>query len=152
MDGGGAFYNDGQEDGTANPTFSNCIFSGNSATNNGGAIYSISSGTANPIITNCTFTANVGFSGAAICNSGSGVPMISNCIVWKNGSSEIGTDLNIPRAAPVMSNSIVKGGYSGTANIDNDPLFINTASGDLRLNVCSPAINTGNQCNGYPKF
>ncbi|MBS1733438.1 MAG: hypothetical protein JST02_09095, partial [Bacteroidetes bacterium] len=51
-----------------------------------------------------------------------------------------------------VTHSLVEGGYTGTGNINADPLFVNpqpasaapTTLGDYRLQACSPAINIGN--------
>ncbi len=39
--------------------------------------------------------------------------------------------------------SIVEDGWSGTGNLNADPLFVNAPAGNLRLQNCSPAINAG---------
>ncbi len=40
-----------------------------------------------------------------------------------------------------MSYSDVQGGWTGTGNIDADPLFVDPAGGDLRLGPGSPCID-----------
>jgi len=62
----------------------------------------------------------------------------ANCILRNNGPSEF---LGVP---PTVTYSNVKGGWPGTGNIDADPLFVNLAKGDLRLQTGSPCIDAGN--------
>ena len=40
--------------------------------------------------------------------------------------------------------SDIQGGYPGTGNINADPKFVDAASGNLRLQPDSPAIDAGN--------
>ena len=42
-----------------------------------------------------------------------------------------------------VSYSIVQGGYAGTGNLDEDPLFVDPAAGNFQLQPCSPAIDAG---------
>ena len=42
-----------------------------------------------------------------------------------------------------MSYSDIEGGWTGTGNIDADPLFVDATSGDYRLGVGSPCIDKG---------
>jgi hypothetical protein len=108
-----------------NPTLTNCIFWGNT----GAAVYN---NTSNATLTNCSFSGNtIGISNLTAN------PTLTNCILWDN-TAIVGS------YTPVVSYSIVKGGYTGTGNLDQDPKFINAASGDLRLLAGSPAINSGN--------
>ena len=63
-----------------------------------------------------------------------------NGILWGNANDQIRNDEN---ANATVSYSIVQGGYSGTGNLNQDPLFVDAAGGNLRLQQCSPAINAG---------
>ena len=65
------------------------------------------------------------------CNGGS--PLVTNCIVWGNSIE----------ATAIVNYSCVEGGFSGTGNISDDPLFVNPANGDFRLQANSPCIDTG---------
>lgn len=148
----------------------NCAFSNNRATGAGGAITAPS---ASLHIFQNIFYNNAANIGAVMWNyNGSftvknstihhngengvlGNVAISNCIIWgndklMNSSSTITTEY-----------CIVQGGRSGTGIISEDPQLFNTADGDgadniwftdddgLRLKLCSPAINRGNNALGY---
>lgn len=166
---GGGFYNSYQ----SNPTISNCIFSGNSAFQ-GGGVYNINSSV--PTFTNCIFFGNSAqnggglfsqfaspifinttFTGNTATGSGGGLNIdntstpnstITNCISWGNtGDDVIGTGN--------VTYSIIQGGFSGTGNLNVDPLFKNaanpigadgiwgTSDDGLQLSLCSPAIDAG---------
>ena len=79
-----------------------------------------------PIIKNCTFYGNhASGSGGAIWTYGS-PESISNCIIWGNLPGEI-------RGSATVSFSNVRGGYSGTGNINTDPVFADPDNGDYAL-------------------
>jgi hypothetical protein len=125
--GGGMFNSN------SSPTLTNCIFSGNWADYEGGGMYNISS---SPILTNCSFSGNTAYyNGGGMFNSGSS-PTLTNCILWGNINGQI-----IGNA--VVTYSIVQGGFTGTGNLDQDPLFVDAANGDLHLQAGSPAIDAG---------
>ena len=158
---GGGMYNDG-----AAPTITNCIFISNSA-NYGGAMYNVfgtaplvvncifrnntasfhgggllNQANAVPTLINCTFYGNTASSGGAMSNHGYGgasVATVVNCILW---ASTGGAIRNFGGSA-VVNYSNVQGGYSGTENIDADPLFVDVAAGNLRLSFGSPCIDAG---------
>ncbi|MEM1326680.1 MAG: choice-of-anchor Q domain-containing protein [Bacteroidota bacterium] len=155
-DDGGGMYNS-----SASPTLTNCSFNQNSASDDGGGIFNSS---ASPTLTNCSFSQNSANLGGGIFNRSSSTStlincsfsqnsanfggsaynffsslQLTNCILWAN-SSEIFND-NLGNS--VVSFSIVQGGYTGTGNKDQDPLFVDAANGDLRLQSCSPAIDMG---------
>ena len=113
----------------------NCVFTGNSAVNFGAAIYSGTSN--NTTLTNCSFSGNSGY--PIILNAESTFNL-KNGIIWENTGDVI---YNFNGTINV-SNSIVQGGYAGNGNLNVDPLFVDQANGDLRLQTCSPAINKGN--------
>jgi predicted outer membrane repeat protein len=120
-----------------NPTMVNCEIWNNSAQL--GAILLIRD--ANGTISNCTFGNNVGSSGKFYNGySGTRATRIENSIIWDSGT-EIS---NVTGAPFVFDNCIVRGGYALGTNITNsDPLFVNAATGDLRVSAGSPAINSG---------
>jgi predicted outer membrane repeat protein len=127
----------------------NCTFYNNAANEGGGGVYSYYSTyfrlTFSPTITNCTIVDNVAGSaggGGIYCVSASAV--ITNCIVWNNSPDEIvAIDLYGVGAYPVVSYSDVEGGYSGTGNINSDPLFVDATGGDYHLSEGSPCIDAG---------
>ena len=95
-------------------------------------------------VVNCTFTGN---QDGGIRNHVSTLRVI-NCILWDNGPDEV-RDLG----ATTVSFSDVQGGFTGTGNVDVDPLFVDadgpddipgTDDDDLRLQLASPCIDAGN--------
>ncbi|HKO82054.1 MAG TPA: MopE-related protein, partial [Chitinophagaceae bacterium] len=127
---GGAVYNY-----DSFPTLTNCLFYANTASNGGAIVNAVHS---HAVITNCSLSGN---SGGAIFHPGA-TSAVVNCIVWGNTGGEIVYPSGLPPDNAV-SYSIVQGGFAGTGNLDSDPLFVDQASGNLHLQSCSPAINTG---------
>lgn len=68
----------------------------------------------------------------------SGRIMIANSIVWGNSPQQVKSE-----GAVTVSHSDVQGGYAGNGNIDADPLFLDPANGDYRLQGDSPCVNAG---------
>jgi hypothetical protein len=93
--------------------FKSCLFSNCDADTNGGVINII----ADTVIFNrctladCTAASNNG----AICRAG-GTVYFYNSIAWDNGSAPISSGCTVER-------SDVDGGYTGTGNINEDPVF-----------------------------
>ena len=138
----------------ANPTVTHCIFATNTA-ESGGGMYNQ---TSIPVVANCTFAQNSARpgQGGAIC-SVSGNPTLTNCILWGDTPDEV----YVSGGTPVITCSDVQGGFSGEGNIDADPLFADSESGDFHLKsqagrwdpnsqtwvkdaVTSPCIDAGN--------
>lgn len=112
---------------------SNSVYSGNTSTDEGGAIYLEE---AIQEFINCTISGNSAVHGGAV-SSWSSEPMFLNCILWGNAPDEIhdvGSIISI-------TYSDIAGGYTGTGNIDENPLF--TSSADFHLQVGSPCIDAG---------
>jgi len=111
-------------------------------------------------VTNCTFTANVtadggdagdrwlfagdhgdGGDGAGMYNLDSSSPTVTNCVLWDDTPSEIADD---GTSSTTVNYSDVQGGWGGMGNINDDPFFVDAASGDLRLSsYASPCVDTG---------
>ena len=125
-----------------------CAISGNSVSNFGGGIYDgtlynctllwnsarYGGGASRGTLYNCTMTGNLAF------NFGGGAydGRLYNCIVYYNAapndSNYLGSTLNYSCTTPEPG---------GTANITNDPQFVNASAGDYHLQSTSPCINTG---------
>jgi len=140
--GGSAMYGGGIRAINSSPIIKNNIITGNTADNSGGAIsvYDYSS----PVITNNTITGNTSLYGAGgISVARYSSPVITNNILWGNGSTEIEDNPNQGANTITASYNIVQGGYTGTGNINADPLFVDPANGNFQVQSGSPAIDTG---------
>ena len=58
-----------------------------------------------------------------------------NSILWNNTVATYGT--------PTITYSDVEGSYTGTGNINSDPIFVDSANGDFNLQITSPCIDAG---------
>jgi len=144
---GGGVYNS-----TSNPMLTTLTFIGNSANHFGGGIYNFSS---SPTLTNVTFSGNSAeVSGGGMYNENSSNPMLINVILWGNSALHMAEIYN-ETSTPTVSYSDIRDcdgssswnsycGKDGGGNIDADPLFINSAVGNLRLGFGSPVIDAGN--------
>jgi len=84
-------------------------------------------------------------------------PRLTNVILWGNTATIGDTQIyNINTSTPTISYSDIQGcggsgagwdpnlGTDGGGNIDGNPLFVDAARGNLRLQIGSPAIDAGN--------
>ena len=142
---GGGMYNY-----KSSPTLTNVTFSGNTATNRGGGMYN--DYYSSPTLTDVTFSGNTADLGDGMYNSGSD-PTLTNVILWGDsapGGAEIYNDSSTPSVAYSDVQGCAGSGSWNTAcgtdnghNIDADPLFLDAANGNLRLQDTSPAIDAG---------
>jgi hypothetical protein len=116
--------------GAASSVLNNCCVSGNSAWRGGGAL----GGTLN----NCTLAGN------SASDSGGGVfnATLNDCIVYFNITAGQGTNDNYAFGTLNYCCTTPLPTY-GVGNITNAPLFVDQASGNLRLQSNSPCINAG---------
>ena len=141
---GGAFTYD-----TTGFSMENCVFQGNHAQHDGGAIgsyYGYLYGYGQERITNCTFSGNTaGRSGGGLAYL-SPYTRLTNSILWDNrdgnGDSQLTFSYTNLEQANVLY-SCIKGGYPGTGNISQDPLFLDGESGSLQLQSGSPCLDAG---------
>lgn len=127
----------------ASPAFSNVTFHGNAASEMGGAIANGSS--SNPTFINATFAGNSADQGGAIYNDSNSHTTIINSILYGNSGGEIYNFAGVS----TVNYSIVQGGYTGTGNLDADPLLgpLQDNGGftqTMALGAGSPAIDAAN--------
>jgi hypothetical protein len=67
----------------------------------------------------------------------SAAPRVINSIIWGNTSG------GISGGTPIVLYSDIQGGFAGEGNINLDPLFLDPAISDYRLDTCSPAVDAG---------
>ncbi|RJP73750.1 MAG: hypothetical protein C4532_04080, partial [Candidatus Abyssobacteria bacterium SURF_17] len=159
--GGGAFIGN-----NSSPTIENCIIKGNLATSMGGGMY-IGNGcsakivngilaeneagsgggiycwSSTPIIYHCTIARNQAAYGGGICSNSTSLANIKNSILWGNSPDEVSGPATI-------TYSDIQGSFSGTGNINTDPLFVQSGywdcdtwvSGDYHLVHGSPCIDS----------
>ena len=116
---GGGIYNKGNGTGNiCSPIISHCLFSRNTAKNNGGAIFNESNnGTSSPTISYCNFSGNTAASGGAInnqgTNGGNSNPTINNCNfsgnTATNGGGAIYTQGEDGNSNPTINNCTFSG-------------------------------------------
>jgi len=118
-------------------TFESCTVAGNISYENGGGMF-----VWNGIVSmkNCTISDNTAADmggGIFLFSHLSGSATLRSCILWNNEATEVeGKTISVQY-------SDVMGGYSGTGNRNEDPLFVDTAGGDYHLRWDSPCVDTG---------
>jgi hypothetical protein len=133
---GGAIYSDNAE-----PLILNNIIRDNTTTASGAGVYCFS---CSPDMVNNTFVGNTAGSGRGGAVAGNNFQStIVNSILWGNSAPD-GPEIGLGALDnPSVLYCDVKGGWSGTGNIDADPLFVDTAGGDLHLTYLSPCKDAG---------
>jgi hypothetical protein len=121
-DGGAIFSAGGVE-----ATLTNCLIDGNEAV--GGKVFTIVQDSVFKL-ESCTITSD-----EHISISGANNLSMVNSIFYANGRAVI-------FGQAFISFSNVKGGAPGVGNIDADPLFVDPANGDFRLQPGSPCIDS----------
>jgi hypothetical protein len=107
----------------SSPNIINTTFSGNSASINGGGMMSY---------------------------AGSGPPAspwILNSILWGDTPNEI---VRSGLATTSATYSDIQGGFTGTGNINSDPLFVNPGLGNFHIPSTSPCKDTGTSTGAPP--
>ncbi|MCH8052589.1 MAG: S8 family serine peptidase [Planctomycetes bacterium] len=142
----------------------NGVFSGNQSVNGGGlTLNRLALPFGGSTITNCSFSENTASSnGGGIYNEG-GDSEVINCILWnnqdQNGTTNSAAQIYVAGGSPTVTYSCVMdasedgSAYSGVGNIDYDPKFLDAVGGDaqagtedddLRLSFNSPCIDIAN--------
>lgn len=161
---GGGMYNS-----DSSPVVVNCLFNDNEVMGEylysyfiaglGGGIRNVNSSST---LINCSFSNNTatsdieeGFGGAiSDSNACPAFSVVTNSVLWGDEAlwgKEIHSDSEAGDCLPLVTHSDVEGGctiVSGcttddTGNLDEDPLFANSAAGDLHLLEGSPCLDAG---------
>jgi predicted outer membrane repeat protein len=125
---------------------SNCLFTRNriSGSERLAAALWVGNGVGNPssaTVINCTFSQNTGPTGSgALGVTQTSTATAANCVFWDNTPAGIALTES---GAILVSYSDVQGGWSGTGNINADPLFADPNAGNYRLGAGSPGIDAG---------
>ncbi len=126
----------------SDPIVTQCTITGNATEGHGGGIHGVLLGGS---FTDCDISNNTAFSlfgdpmgGAFYCLESD--PYITNCILWSDEPDEIYCTGSL---VPTVRYSDIGGGWSGSGNIDADPMFVHPPAGDYHINVSSPCIDTG---------
>ena len=118
----------------SSPSLENVTISGNTADYGGGIYCRYNS---SPSLQNVTITDNsAGDHGGGIYCSDSSLSLV-NCIMWDDSPEEI-------YGSVTVTYSDIQGGWVGTGNIDEDPLFVGTGGYPFSLLEDSPCIDAGN--------
>ena len=115
----------------------------------GGAIYShyeFGSGSPAVYILNSSFSRNDAPGGGGAIFNNRATILIENCASWGNPGGFSGT-VGGSRVRTTCGD--IAANWPGNGNINVDPLFVNAAAGDLRLQSGSPAIDAGNNYIDY---
>jgi hypothetical protein len=136
------------------PTIENCLIANNTGIE-GGGICAYNDGPDKVAVRNCIIVANHGQYGGGVdgwglvlsdCtivfNSEGGIcshgdTRVYNSLIWGNSPSQI------LGGSPYIEYTDIQDGWPGAGNIDADPLFVDQAIGDYRLQASSPCIDAG---------
>ncbi|MEZ6195879.1 MAG: right-handed parallel beta-helix repeat-containing protein [Planctomycetota bacterium] len=127
----------------------NCLIAGNSS---GGYSVFLSGGgdLSNTTIADNTITGVV-YPTVSVLVAALNSSMLScrNLIVFGNSATELLVSPNTVQNVSIASSNI-PGGYTGPGNVDLDPLFVDSTSGDFRLRFDSPLIDAGDNAAVMP--
>ncbi len=134
---GGGMYNN-----QSSPSLSNVTFSTNSTLYYGGGMFNFVN--SSPSLSNVTFSGNSAYYGGGMYNYQSS-PTVTNSILWGNNPEQIYND---SLSSVTVTYSDVQDGYTGTGNIDANPLLGPLADNGgftqtHALGKGSPAIDAG---------
>lgn len=138
---GGAMYNFSCSFGDGpGPELTNCLIVNNTAHGSGGGIASVEY--CFTVLAYCTVVGNTAAAGGGIVHADFNPVLIFNSILWGNLPDSI--DGSMALVDPEIWYSDIEGGFAGTGNIDEDPMFADAPNGDYHLALGSPCIDAGN--------
>jgi hypothetical protein len=144
---GGAVHNNNTN---CKSYFISCLFAENQAAR-GGALHN---GGGQMLAFNCTFTKNTANMGSASYTTSGNATSHRNDIIWNNThqSTSQATAKATSSATVIVNYSLIQGGFTGTQNINTNPLFVNNNNNDYRLLENSPARLQGDPAFDYTNY
>ena len=140
--GGGLYLNSSSSLSVTNSIISGNIAEGQAYSDGGG----INNGGGTLTLMNSTIAGNYAFRNGGGLTGGA---TVTNSIFWGNTAGNTGPQIS---SAPTVTYSDISGGFTGTGNINSDPLFVTmaqagsgapTTAGDFNLQASSPVIDLG---------
>ncbi|MCK5332152.1 MAG: hypothetical protein KAK01_12125, partial [Candidatus Marinimicrobia bacterium] len=145
------------------------LFTGNQANLNSAGVEAEGGGLAlwtNAAISvdNCTFAENSAEFGGGLSVTNQSVATVTNSIFWNNAPDQLALYLYNQTGTIDISYSLAQGGVDsvyvaadagasiltwGAGNIDADPLFVDAADGDYKLQLLSPCVDAGNPADTF---
>jgi predicted outer membrane repeat protein len=125
----------------SSPTVTNCMFSGNNASDGGGMCNDQGS---NPTVTDCTFNGNSGYIGGGMCNVSGSNPTVSDCIFLSNTASLHGGGMQNESSDPNVTNCI----FSGNSASAHGGGIMNNNSSNPKVANCIFTLNTAGEGGG----
>ena len=117
------------------PLVVNSIFHNNSAAQGSGVFGEAVSGAR---IVNSTFSKNTRANGT-VTFAYESQASVTNTIIWGNNTGFSKSAFSVVDVTYTLD----QGGYAGEGNLNTDPLFVDSAANNFRLQATSPAINAG---------
>ncbi|MFH0944580.1 MAG: choice-of-anchor Q domain-containing protein [Planctomycetota bacterium] len=125
----------------ASPVLRNNLIERNTAQGDGGGLACLNA--AAPTLVYGTVSLNqAGGNGGGLCSDGTSSPEVLNSILWGD-TATTGPEIQTASGTILVASSDVQGGYAGTGNINQDPLFAAASSGDFHLAWPSPCVDAG---------
>jgi predicted outer membrane repeat protein len=127
------------------PTITNCLFVNNASSY--GCVYSEADHhNIVMVLDNCTFSNNSALMGAALYIRQDGIytgnMTLNNCILWNDSATTSNNEIYYDGSTLTANYSDIKGGFSGTGNINLDPLFVSNTN--FKLQTGSACTDAGN--------
>jgi len=138
--GGGIFCGD-----RSSPRIVNNVIAGNLAVTYGGGVGCSNSSPA--MVNNTMFGNSAGSGGGGIACQNSSFPTALNSILWGNNPSQIYLDSG---SVIGITYSDIQSGWTGTGNINANPLFVSAGNNDYHLKDNSPCIGAGSVTQNVP--
>ncbi len=121
----------------------NCVVCLNTARANGGGFCIINS---SPLMVNVTISKNTAGGNGGGMRSENSLVSVLNTIFWQD-IAQTNPEISVSGNSPSVAYSDVAGGWTGTGNIDADPLFADLST--FCLSAASPCVDAGHPDSVY---